>query len=247
MADAVSLIKAMLQKTPSQRPSLIEVLSHPFLAEHAPAQRAILALTQPPAFTTRIEKDCLHRMKSAGVDIDQVIENVLAKKCDALAGWWALMIEKEERKERRRQKRKIESRRMSAASNLEALLPPMVAEEHEPEESKKDGKKTENNRMPSFPIFINLPTNPSSYNNTPRKEASQPSPNSFIPPGLINRSLPPAAPETRPLPQPFPRSPPNPLHPRPPRRSRSRLSPRFPQIHTGKQRQPYNCCARDRA
>lgn len=67
-------------------------------------------------------------MKAAGVDIDQVIENVLAKKCDSLAGWWALLIEKEERKERRRQKRKIESRRMSAASNLEPSLPPPAEE-----------------------------------------------------------------------------------------------------------------------
>lgn len=67
-------------------------------------------------------------MKAAGVNIDQVIENVLAKKCDSLAGWWALLIEKEERKERRRQKRKIESRRMSAASNLEPSLPPPAEE-----------------------------------------------------------------------------------------------------------------------
>lgn len=140
----------MLQKTPSQRPSLSEVLSHPFLAEHAPAQRAILALQTPAPFSTRLEKDCLHRMKAAGVDIDQVIENVLAKKCDALAGWWALLIEKEERKERRRQKRKIESRRMSAASNLEAFLPPAVAEEHEPEEAKRDSP--ENNRRSPFPL-----------------------------------------------------------------------------------------------
>ncbi|TGZ79376.1 kinase-like protein [Ascodesmis nigricans] len=145
--DAVSLIKAMLQKVPSQRPTLNDVLSHPFLAEHAPAQRAILAVQVPPPFSTQLEKDCLKRLKSAGVDTEQVVENVLAKKCDALAGWWNLLIEKEERKEKRRQKRKIESRRMSAASTLEAFLPPAVAEEHEPEESKRRG--SENN-----PIII---------------------------------------------------------------------------------------------
>lgn len=126
--DAVSLLKACLMKKPGLRPTLDEVLSHPFLAEYAPAQKAILVIQPSPAFSTRLEKDTLHRMKAAGVDIDQVIENVLAKKCDALAGWWALLIEKEERKERRRQKRKIESRRMSAASNLDPTLLPLNEE-----------------------------------------------------------------------------------------------------------------------
>ncbi|KAG0638511.1 kinase-like domain-containing protein [Tuber brumale] len=126
--DAVSLLKACLMKKPGSRPTLDEVLSHPFLAEYAPAQKAILVVQPSPAFSTRLEKDTLHRMKAAGVDIDQVIENVLAKKCDALAGWWALLIEKEDRKERRRQKRKIESRRMSAASNLDPTLLPLNEE-----------------------------------------------------------------------------------------------------------------------
>jgi hypothetical protein len=39
-------------------------------------------------------------MKSAGVNIDEVIENVLAQRCDPLAGWWALLIEKEQRDDR---------------------------------------------------------------------------------------------------------------------------------------------------
>src|SRR5690554_1603388 len=138
----------MLQKKPSLRPTLADLLTLPFLAEHAGAQRAILAVTRAPAFSTRLEKDCLHRMKAAGVDIDQVIENVLARKCDALSGWWTLLIEKEERKERRRQKRKAESRRMSAASNLEALFPPPV-EELEEETNYGNGKKPDKN-----PIII---------------------------------------------------------------------------------------------
>lgn len=142
LIDAVSILKACLSKKPSLRPTLDEILSHQFLAEHAAAQRVILALQQPAPFSTRLEKDTLHRMKAAGVDIDQVIENVLAKKCDSLAGWWALLIEKEERKERRRQKRKIESRRMSAASNLEPSLPP-PAEETE-DQMRKDYRNAAN-------------------------------------------------------------------------------------------------------
>jgi hypothetical protein len=150
--DAVSLLKAVLQKRPSQRPALSDLLSHPFLAEHAPQQRAILAVQTPPAFATRLEKDCLHRMKAAGVDIDQVIENVLARKCDALAGWWALLIEKEERKDKRRQKKKMENRRLSATSNLEYLPPPVEEVDEDPPKKfngprkSNAGKKPDNNR-----------------------------------------------------------------------------------------------------
>ncbi|KAF8544800.1 kinase-like domain-containing protein [Trichophaea hybrida] len=159
--DAVLLLKAMLQKKPSLRPSLSDLLSHSFLAEHAPQQRAILAVQAPPSFTTRLEKDCLHRMKAAGVDIDKVIENVLAKKCDALAGWWALLIEKEERKEKRRQKKKIESRRMSAASNLDSLPPPVEEVEEDSPRRGNSGKKADNN-----PIII-LPERPFSKSQRP--------------------------------------------------------------------------------
>ncbi|KAJ3560755.1 hypothetical protein NPX13_g9196 [Xylaria arbuscula] len=130
-SDAVSLIKQLLSKRPLLRPTLPEILSHPFIAEHAPQQQAILKLHQPPPFATALEKDCLQRMRSAGVDIDAVIESVLAQKCDALAGWWTLLLEKEERKAIRRERRRKEkeaenrnSRRFSAASSkLERMAP----------------------------------------------------------------------------------------------------------------------------
>lgn len=137
--DAKALIVLMLSKRPLLRPGLTDVLTNPFLAEHAPQQQAILKLTQPLPFTTNLEKETLERMCSAGVDIDKVIENVLAQRCDALAGWWALLIEKEERKERRRERRRKERemdpkniRRLSAASTrFERIAAPL----HEVEES----------------------------------------------------------------------------------------------------------------
>ncbi|KAM0495479.1 hypothetical protein ACHAP8_008071 [Fusarium lateritium] len=129
--DAVPLIKALLSKRPLLRPGLPEILSNPFLAEHAPTQRAILNVQQAPPFSTPLEKDCLQRMRSAGVNIDGVIESVLAQKCDALAGWWALLLEKEKRKMQRREKKRRERetdsrsiRRLSAASSrLERMAP----------------------------------------------------------------------------------------------------------------------------
>ena len=135
--DAKALISQLLSKRPLHRPTLAEILTNPFLGEHAPQQQATLKLTQPAPFTTRLEKETLERMRSAGVDIDKVIENVLAQRCDSLAGWWALLIEKEERKERRREFKRREKdaetkslRRISAASGR--LVPQLkeVAEEH---------------------------------------------------------------------------------------------------------------------
>lgn len=132
-ADAKALIGQLLSKRPLLRPTLADILTNPFLAEHAPQQQAILKLTQPPPFTTDLEKQTLERMRSAGVDIDKVIENVLAQRCDGLAGWWALLVEKEQRKERRRDRKRKEReleaknlRRLSAASSrLERISAPL--------------------------------------------------------------------------------------------------------------------------
>ena len=130
-ADAKALLVQLLSKRPLIRPSLADILAHPFLASHAPAQQAMLKLAQPAPFTTDLEKVTLERMRSAGIDIDKVIENVLAQRCDSLAGWWALLIEREERKEKRRERKRkdreaeIKSvRRISGASiRLERLAP----------------------------------------------------------------------------------------------------------------------------
>lgn len=131
--DAKSLVTQLLSKRPLLRPGIADILTNPFLLEHAPQQQAILKLTQPLPFTTNLEKETLERMRSAGVDIDRVIENVLAQRCDALAGWWALLLEKEERKERRRESKRKEReidaknlRRISAASaRLERIATPL--------------------------------------------------------------------------------------------------------------------------
>ncbi|PFH58098.1 hypothetical protein XA68_14143 [Ophiocordyceps unilateralis] len=129
-ADALPLLKSLLSKRPFHRPSLEDILAHPFLSEHAPAQQVILGIQAQPPFSTALEKDCLQRMRSAGMDIDAVIESVLAQKCDALSGWWTILLEKEERKLRRREKRRKDKdsdrsqRRLSAASSrLERLTP----------------------------------------------------------------------------------------------------------------------------
>ncbi|MCJ1386014.1 hypothetical protein MMC17_009139 [Xylographa soralifera] len=137
-ADAKALITQLLSKRPLHRPTMADVLTNPFLAAYAPAQQAILKLSQPAPFTTSLEKETLQRMRSAGIDIDKVIENVLAQRCDPLAGWWALSLEKEERKERRREQKRRERdlevkslRRISVASSLLGQLALTLTEVNE--------------------------------------------------------------------------------------------------------------------
>ncbi|KXH30094.1 hypothetical protein CSIM01_00808 [Colletotrichum simmondsii] len=132
---AIPLLKSLLSKRPLLRPSLPDILTNPFLAEHSPAQQAILKLQRPPPFSTHLEKETLQRMRGAGVDIDSVIESVLAQRCDALAGWWTLLIEKEQRKvkrrERKRREREAENRslrRLSAASSRLERIAPVLQE-----------------------------------------------------------------------------------------------------------------------
>ncbi|KAF2196965.1 Pkinase-domain-containing protein [Delitschia confertaspora ATCC 74209] len=132
---AKELIQQLLSKRPILRPTLADILQHPWLAEHAPRQQEILKLQQPAPFTTDLEKEVLHRMRAAGVDIDMVIENVLAQRCDSLAGWWVLLLEKEERKAKRRERKRREReaeakslRRLSAASSRLDKLAPTIKE-----------------------------------------------------------------------------------------------------------------------
>lgn len=136
--QAKELCQSLLSKRPILRPSLADILQNPWLSEYAPRQQETLKLQQPAPFSTELEKEVLHRMRAAGVDIDMVIENVLAQRCDALAGWWALLLEKEERKAKRRERKRKEReaeakslRRLSAASSRLDKLAPTIRETDE--------------------------------------------------------------------------------------------------------------------
>ncbi|KAF1943660.1 kinase-like protein [Clathrospora elynae] len=133
--QAKELCQSLLSKRPILRPTLADILQNPWLSEHAPRQQETLKLQQPAPFSTELEKEVLHRMRAAGVDIDMVIENVLAQRCDSLAGWWALLLEKEERKAKRRERKRKEReaeakslRRLSAASSRLDKLAPTIKE-----------------------------------------------------------------------------------------------------------------------
>ncbi|KAF1929827.1 kinase-like protein [Didymella exigua CBS 183.55] len=169
---AKDLCQALLSKRPILRPTLAEVLQNPWLAEYAPRQQETLKLQQPAPFSTELEKEVLQRMRAAGVDIDMVIENVLAQRCDPLAGWWALLLEKEERKARRRERKRKEReaeakslRRLSAASSRLDKLAPTIREtdeegQHYPllgDPPKSRGRSTNRPSAPPVPELPDLP------------------------------------------------------------------------------------------
>ncbi|KAM5450811.1 hypothetical protein McanCB49686_006117 [Microsporum canis] len=200
--DAKSLINMLLSKRPLLRPTLSDVLAHPFLAEYAPQQQANLKLTRPPPFSTPLEKATLERMRSAGVNTEQVMQNVLAQRCDSLAGWWTLLIEKEERKERRRERKRREKeaeaknlRRLSAASSrLERISAALVEvdEEGHPEEPRARGRRER--RSLTTQAQLNIPDLPKLPEITPSSD------------GLLTPPLPPPPPPP-PVEKDFPRSP----------------------------------------
>ncbi|QGA19481.1 hypothetical protein EYB26_007170 [Talaromyces marneffei] len=182
--DSQALIKILLSKRPLLRPTLADILNHPFLAEHGLEQQIILQTPRPSPFTTALEKTTLLRMKSAGVNIDQVIEHVLAQRCDALAGWWALLIEKEERKEKKREKRRREKeaearslRRLSAASSrlekISALVE--VDEEGVATDTLQTRGRRDRRSLPNPELSIpEVPKVPEAYANLPALDIALP-------------------------------------------------------------------------
>ncbi|BCR97689.1 non-specific serine/threonine protein kinase [Aspergillus luchuensis] len=206
--DAKALINLLLSKRPLIRPSLDEILAHPFLAEHAPEQLAILKIPRPAAFSTPLERTTLQRMKSAGVNIDEVVESVLSQRCDPLAGWWALLIEKEQRKEQKRERKRREReaeakniRRLSAASSrlekISAALVEVDEEGHAADTHLRERGRRDRRSLPSQLAVPELPMLPEP---TPLQ-----SPDSSTPPPPIDKDSIRSASSTRQRPPPPPK------------------------------------------
>ncbi|KAL4896439.1 hypothetical protein BDV59DRAFT_170651 [Aspergillus ambiguus] len=186
--DAKSLINLLLSKRPLIRPTLDEILGHPFLAEHASEQLAILKIPRPAPFSTPLEKTTLQRMKSAGVNIDEVVDSVLAQRCDPLAGWWALLIEKEQRKEQKRERKRREReaeakniRRLSAASTRLEKISAALVEVDEEGHASSDTPLYERGRrdrrsLPSQLAVPELPILPEPIPTKPAESTTAPTP-----------------------------------------------------------------------
>ncbi|AMD19038.1 HBR137Wp [Eremothecium sinecaudum] len=99
------LIQQLLQKNPSFRPSLNEVLVHPFLQPYgAVLLDTIGSLIKKqrranPNFQSKIEKRLLKKLKQSGFDTSSIKLSVMKKRCDSLCSLWYLLLEKEKKRE----------------------------------------------------------------------------------------------------------------------------------------------------
>nr|XP_001399085.2 protein kinase [Aspergillus niger CBS 513.88] len=148
------------------------------------------------------------RMKSAGVNIDEVVESVLSQRCDPLAGWWALLIEKEQRKEQKRERKRREReaeakniRRLSAASSrlekISAALVEVDEEGHASDAHLRERGRRDRRSLPSQLAVPELPMLP--------EPAPLQSPDSSTPPPPIDKDSIRSASSTRQRPPPPPK------------------------------------------
>ncbi|CCF59660.1 hypothetical protein KAFR_0H02510 [Kazachstania africana CBS 2517] len=104
--DVKDLIKKLLKKDPTERPTIREILKHDFLK---PYGFTILEKTDKIIqrqrndsihFHSKIEKRLLKRLKRSGFDTQSIKHSIMKKKCDSLAGLYLLLLEREKQLER---------------------------------------------------------------------------------------------------------------------------------------------------
>lgn len=134
--DAQALLKLMLSKQKMARPFVAEVLAHAFVGEEGATQLQILDVAVPVPFTSHLEQHLLERMKYTGVNVDRLVESVLAQNCDALAGFWKLSLELEQRRDRKRQ------RRMERRKRSSFLASDGDSQSHRPSYSRRQSQKS---------------------------------------------------------------------------------------------------------
>ncbi|CAI4053083.1 non-specific serine/threonine protein kinase SKDI_16G1260 [Saccharomyces kudriavzevii IFO 1802] len=103
--DAKDLISRLLAKNPGERPSLPQVLRHPFLQPYGSVvldqTEKILCRQRSGGiqFKSKLERRLLKRLKQSGIDTQAVKQSILKRKCDSLSGLWLLLLAQEKKQE----------------------------------------------------------------------------------------------------------------------------------------------------
>jgi serine/threonine protein kinase len=105
--EGINLIQKLLKKTPSERPSLYEILHHPFLdlkgiSALETSDSLLKALATNKIFNSKTERYLLKKLKSIGIDTHNLKRSVITKNCDSLYGLWELLKEKQKKSEAKR-------------------------------------------------------------------------------------------------------------------------------------------------
>lgn len=104
--DAKDLVEKLLSKSSTERPSMEQILSHPFLQPYGQImlsktekiiRRQRSGITQ---FRSRSERKLLKRLKQSGFNTQSIKASIQKRKCDSLSGLWLLLLEHERACER---------------------------------------------------------------------------------------------------------------------------------------------------
>ena len=112
--DAIQLMRKMLSKDPSKRPTAKEILLDKFLDFEGQNQLEISDTLVKNAydqryFSSKTEKNLLKKLKSLGIDTHAMKKSVINKQCDSLSGLYELLLEKEKKKESKKYKARSRS------------------------------------------------------------------------------------------------------------------------------------------
>lgn len=98
--NSLSLLKSLLCKDYRLRPSIDQIISHPYFKENGYHSSSI----RDPRPSSKAEEKVRKRLEFVGVDMDQLNASISQQRCDMFYGWWLLLLEKEMRKENKKKK-----------------------------------------------------------------------------------------------------------------------------------------------
>lgn len=112
--EAIALMRRLLSKVPSERPSCLEILNDPFLENIGlslleSSMTLLKNIVGQKNFHSKSEKHLLKKLKSLGIDTHALQKSVVSKKADSLCGLWELLLEKEKKKEFKKYKTRSRS------------------------------------------------------------------------------------------------------------------------------------------
>ncbi|EPY52597.1 CAMK/CAMKL protein kinase Ppk16 [Schizosaccharomyces cryophilus OY26] len=92
------LLTRLLCKDYRFRPSIDQILSHPFFQDNGYHVSSIKTVKT----SVKAEDKVRRRLELVGVDINQLNISISQQRCDLLYGWWLLLLEKETKKENKK-------------------------------------------------------------------------------------------------------------------------------------------------
>ncbi|KAG0671519.1 hypothetical protein C6P45_000351 [Maudiozyma exigua] len=103
--DAKDLLTQLLSKDPVQRPTMREILEHPFLKPYGSTilkDTDTILLKQRDAtsrFHSKRERRLLKMLRRSGFDVHAIKNSVIKRKCDNLSGMWFLLLDQQSKHE----------------------------------------------------------------------------------------------------------------------------------------------------